>query len=356
MPTIEDAQRLAERYAAAESLQTGKACRGFVAEFAHGWAVWTALPAGEVPPIGTGSKTVLDRETGELTHWTSAPLHVIAYQYAATQSVRRPQRITNPLPASTIALAANLALIRSPDGRVWRQNSALDDSVPEHHPLVAQWLADQPSGPVVRGAQRHAELLVISEALHDNDPVGILDPAGRVPCATCTAAGVHFGLLDPKMLAFHAPQPGELAHGSSTLADGRPFDPARWAQIAFEIIDKPPMEAARSAIERYPIAISERRGPGQVNWIRPFQLGVTESLKRHETLLYAFGVLMGTALYPLGEMEGGAPIVIGERGQVFVLDEGGGWYCGPDIDTALTTLTTGSLMLRVRSNGLIEEP
>src|SRR5436190_24038138 len=93
MPTIDDARRLAERLASEASLRTGRPWRGFVEEFEQGWAVWTVPPTGESPPIGLG-KTVLDKETGGVTHWPSWPTPVLATEYAA--AAPKPMAVPQP--------------------------------------------------------------------------------------------------------------------------------------------------------------------------------------------------------------------------------------------------------------------
>jgi len=340
MPTIDDARRLAERLASEASLRTGRPWRGFVEEFEHGWAVWTAPPVGDTPPIGLG-KTVLDKETGGVTHWPSWPTSVLATEYAAAA----PKPRAAPQAPGVLPLLTRERWIESPDGRVWRAESWPAQAPPPHHPLVAQWLSEQDK--LVRGVERHAELLVLSAALHDdNVDAGLLKECateGR-PCDSCTQAYVHFGLLDEPALDFVNPTKGDFSTEIPPFPAGQPFDAARWAGFAFELLASAiaPVEAARGAIERYPAAVSSRRGPGHDVWIRPFQLGVTRALKRHAPALAGFSELLQAVLFPIGEEENADGVVaVDGHGRIYMLDQCGAWFLGGNIDTAIETLAEG---------------
>ena len=265
-------------------------------------------------------------------------------------------------PPGTTYKELNRVTIQAPDGRSWQQRSDNGDWVPEHHPLVAQWLAGQPPNSVVRGAERHAHLFVLSEALLDVQPEVLQTCTFRQHrrgCDTCLRAFVHFGLCEPGSLAMCEPNDSPLVTSTPGVSDER-FDPARWAQIALEMFDAPsptripPVAAARQVIERYPVVISDRRGPGQRCWVRPFQLGVTTELQEHAQTLAAYGEILGAGLFPLGEEEGGHVIAIDEHGRFFVIDEAGAWFVGADIDVALGVLFEGHQALRLRSNGSLD--
>jgi hypothetical protein len=239
---------------------------------------------------------------------------------------------------------------------VWRAESWLADDEPgsAHHPLVTQWLSHQTS--LVRGAARHAELLLLSLALSDPNPPDLRECAteGR-PCDTCLQAYVHFGLLDETALEFAAPAEGELSAEVPAFPDGRPFDPARWARFAFELLAPAfapahtPVEAARRAIEQRPVAVSTRRGPGKELWVRPFRIGVTHALTRHAPALTGFSELLEAVLFPLGQEEGGDGVIaIDGHGRIFMLDQAGAWFCGADIETAVATLAEGFAAPRQR--------
>ena len=368
MPTIDDAIRLAREFAASDSSRTGKQWRGVVEEFEHGWAIWTAPPEGELAPIGTGNKMVLDRETGRVSAWGSSPVETLVKVYAAARAenpmIGRPptvyrKNIVMPQAPAGIGRLSGLITLTAPDGRLFWQRSALTDDIPQHHPLVAQWLAEQRQhspGSLVRGAERHAILWVFSDALHELSPVELaasqLD--SPLPCVSCATASVHFGVTDPAALLIFTPRPGDLKLGSGTLPDGSRFDPAAWAEIAFEMMEPiPRVEAARPIIERYPVATSQRRGPGSEVAIQPFHLGITEQLRDTRELVQEFGGALGASVFPLGRVDPHGFIAVDEHGRLFVLDEGGAWYCGRDIDTALRGLLEGLEMPRVRSDGSV---
>lgn len=374
MPTIDDALELARKFTARDSARTGKRFRGFVREFEYGWAIWTAYPEGEVPPIGAGHMTVLDRETGQLSHWPPWTIETLTHAYATFRE--SPRQSSQQLPRTNIRLPEapaaffmlrNRCTLTAPDGRTWWQFNALADDLPEHHPLVTQWLAGLHAADCVRGAERHSLMWLISDVLQDLDPSEL---AGcrlntLMPCATCAAACVHFGLSDPAVLEAFAPRPGELEPGSGTLPDGSPFDATVWPDIIFQILESgqdqgdffaapiPRVEAARPILERFPVATSARRGPGLETYIQPFHLGVTHLVKNVGRLFSSFGALIGAGVYPLGEVDPRGRIAVDEHGRLFVLDEGGAWYCGRDIDTALRMLLDGLRMPRVRADGSV---
>ncbi|WP_203910759.1 SUKH-3 domain-containing protein [Rhizocola hellebori] len=362
MPTIDDALRLAARYANSHSQSTGQAWRGMVEEFEHGWAIWTAPPAGQPPVLGDGNKTVLDRDSGLISHWPSWPVHTLAEVYATERvKVRRPPIAHGPSPGKTYA-AWNLVTILAADGRTWPQRSENGERTPEHHPLVAQWLSSQPPESVVRGAERHAHLFALSEVLHDLQPEALPTctfQQQRRGCDTCLRAYVHFGLCEPGALVFCEPNDSPLVTRTAAVTDDR-FDPARWAQIAAEMFDAsgptriPPVAAARDAIERYPVVVSDRRGPGQRCWVRPFHLAVTAELQTYAQILAAYGEILGAELFPLGEEESGHVIAVDAHGRFFVIDEAGAWFIGSGIDTALGVLFEGHQPLRLRSDGSLD--
>jgi hypothetical protein len=362
MPTIDDALRLAARYAASHSRSTGQAWRGLVEEFEHGWAIWTAPPTDVWPVIGDGNKTVLDRNTGEISHWPSWPVSTLAEVYATQRDTLRRAPIAHEPPPGATAVCLNFVTIQAPDGRSWHQRSDNADLVPEHHPLVAQWLSSQPPAQVVRGAERHAHLFAISEALREIEHEQLRTCSFKQQqrgCDTCLRAFVHFGLCAPEFLTLCAPVDRPLVTSTPGVSDER-FVPARWAQIALEMFDAPgpkripPVEAARAAIERYPVVISDRRGPGQRCWVTPFHLGVTAELQQHAQTLGAYGEILGAELFPLGEQEAGQVVAIDAQGRFFVVDEGGAWFIGADIDVALGVLFEGHQPLRLRSEGSLD--
>jgi hypothetical protein len=316
MITLADAQRVAAEYARRESLRTGQPTLPRVSEFADGFAVWLAPTQQDPPPLG-GGYTVIDRASGALSVWPPMPVDEVAAGYA--------QRLAQaPAPIRTVDPAATLARIgtRHPapatsvfltlsDGRVREASGAKGDLTLRHHPLVRQWLAGLPTGHAVRGSDRHAELIVLSDVLHAQDlarvtagqPLIDLAGARRIfsaggrhaevllvrdqghpqhgsrirPCDTCLAAWVHFGLLDPTVLEIFclpteplggdgpAPEPDAfpadvarvlLAGGwgaAQQLPDGTDFDGLTWAHIAVQ--DRCAVPGTRHTLEGFLAAL-----------------------------------------------------------------------------------------------------
>jgi hypothetical protein len=173
--TGEDARAMAAGWARREPLRHGYECEPMVAEFDLGYIVWT-----------------------------------------------------RPSPAT----AAHITV----DGRLFVARGAKGDQEIDHHPLVASFLRSVPAGRMVRGAERHAELIALSDALHsggrDYQAGGMQwqsffiretgDPLAGLPsrpCETCVAALVEFGALpwselghypDFRSTSEEIPQPGRF--------------------------------------------------------------------------------------------------------------------------------------------------
>jgi hypothetical protein len=92
-------------------------------------------------------------------------------------------------------------------------------------------------------------------------------------------------------------------------------------------------------------------GPGQDLRRRPFALDPTDVVATAETLA-DLGRLLDTQLFPLG-MEGDHDTVlaIDESGRIFALDHAGVWHLGDTMDSALTTLITGTQPPRLHDDG-----
>lgn len=64
------------------------------------------------------------------------------------------------------------------------------------------------------------------------------------------------------------------------------------------------------------------------------------------------GRALGTEVAPLGqESEGAALLAIDVQGRTYSIDHAGDWYLGPDIDSALVILITGTFPLRLIPSG-----
>jgi hypothetical protein len=132
--------------------------------------------------------------------------------------------------------------------------------------------------------------------------------------------------------------------------------------VAIEVVEA---EVGRNGakIESFPAAIDALRtfggvhvaqdGPGRDLRRRPFAIDPTQVAATAETLA-DLGKQLNTRLFPIG-MEGDhdSVVAIDETGRVFALDHAGVWYLGDSIETALTTLITGTEPPRLDESGTI---
>jgi hypothetical protein len=408
--TTRDAYQVAA-YFAYVSGKPGPSWQPQVREFPECFVIWAVPPK---PVLGTGVRTVIDRETARLT----------VYPAAAPEEIRRlHQQSPLPAPSTTDSLVAlrrmgsrvatpnTAAMLTFADGILRKALGAKGDQVVQHHPLVLDWLTDHEPGDLVRGTYRHAELVVVSDWLHDLEHTATLnglppvdldqaravarglssvevryvreegDPLGGAPgepCDSCLEAWVHFGIApatalrqpDPGLPALTiSPElerfPGDVAYalagggyGQPVMIGERAVSRAEWAALSIDALtgsfDHAPLEALRAAIEQYPYVKVMRSGPGVTHRIRPFELA--PDLAEHTAVTLAdFAAVIGEPLAPLGT-EQDAIIAIDARGLVFVLDQAGEWFAGRDIDTALINLVQGNRLARVRDDGSIEVP
>jgi hypothetical protein len=398
--TRADAEEIAVRWARSESEQRGYGCEPVLEEFDLGFVIWTRQPPAVLPAPGDGARTVIDRETGVLSTWPSIPPEDIAALYRE----RRPNpsgtvdpsvallRLTRRRPSPTTV--AHLGTERG----LFRAQGAKGDQVINHHPLVAAYLATVDPTARVRGVERHAELIVISDALHEADrtrstPI-TLDEArawlinarfeaflvrekddpdgGREirPCETCLGALVDFALLPWSDLAYttewrHAsdrvPVPGRFPIDvARTLAGGGWMDLGPEDVLGAAAIERAvaasggrlrPFPVARRAMADFPGVRCGRRGPGMRRAIRLLTLDPVRPAHAVDALA-EFAEVIGAELFPIGVEGGDAVLAIDERGRVFVLDQAGEWFVGPTLDEALTGLLTGDGPAeRVRDDG-----
>jgi hypothetical protein len=281
-----------------------------------------------------------------------------------------------------------------------------------HHPLVRDYLDDLPIGQLTRGGDRHAELLVVSDALHEydrrrgaagqpplsyeqarelltgaalqifrvrepGDPRG--GPAER-PCESCIRALVYFGVL-PWVELTHTE---EWSHGRLGLAPPPMpmpvLEPGRFppgvGEALFESGWRPSFAnegyaiaaiqrtlpvvgrrhrhevfpAAHEALSAFPSVESGRRGPGERSWIRRFSVNPVEAAHSADTLA-DFSAVLGSRLFPVGTEGGDSILAVDEHGRVFALDQAGEWFLGDDIETALIGLLLGRGAARVHDDG-----
>jgi len=357
-----EAEAIASRWARGEAVIRGYACKPALVEFDLGYVVWTR-PAPDVLPIpGDGARTVIDRETGALSTWPGIPPDDIASLYRAN----RPQTVRTIDPA----VALRRATIRHPTptiaaeltvgDRVFRVQGAKGDQRIAHHPTLADRLAAIPEPARVRGAERHAELIAASEALHSTDGLpGRLaafhvraagDPDGGTsaqPCETCRVVLGELGFLprDPIL---------EWRHGSDRVPAPRRFPPevarvlAGGGWLGTPMPKNQALVAAEELMGRpAPEALAEfagvrcgRRGPGRRRAIRLLTFDPLPGA-RQAAALGEFAQVVGEPVFPIAVEGGDAVVVLDERGRVFVLDQGGEWFVGTTLDEAITGLLTG---------------
>jgi hypothetical protein len=413
MITRTEAEEIAAGWARRESERRGYDCAPMLAEFDLGFVVWTKQPATVLPIPGDGARTVIDRETGAVSTYPGIPADVVAELYrshrpglAARRRTVDPEvelrREARRRPSPTVA--AHLTV----DGTLFRARGAKGDQEIRHHRLVTEHLRGVDPRALVRGAERHAELIVLSDVLHEADrareaagspPVTLDearawlrsarfesflvretgDPRGGEasrPCETCLVTLVDFALLPWSDLAFaeewppryadRAAQPGRFPDDlAGQLAD------AGWtpmhresaevlADLAINDVVQVsgrrhrhlPFPAVRDVLADFPTVNSGRRGPGARRAIRQFTIAPREAAHTADVLA-ELAAVVGAPLFPLGvEARGDAILAIDDRARVFALDQGGEWFLGEGIDAVLTGLLTGDGPAeRIRDDG-----
>lgn len=352
-----------------------------VAEFDLGYVIWTRQQPATLPVPGDGARTVIDRETGVLSTWPSVPTEEIAAVY----------RERRPMPPGTVDPAVALLRLtrRSPapatvahltaGDRLFRAQGAKGDQEINHHPLVRAWLGEAEPVGLVRGAERHAELIALSDALHSRGPeitrdearAWLLhsrfeaflvrdhgDPVGGAPirpCETCIAVLVDFAVLPWPDLAFttqwrhgsdRVPEPGRFPHDvARTLAGGGWVGPIDQSALVARVVEISggrlrPFPAAERAIGDFAGVRCGRRGPGARRAVRLLHLDPVPGAYAAGALA-ELGALIRAELFPIGVEGEDAVVAIDSRGRVFVLDQGGEWLVGGSLDEALVALLTG---------------
>jgi hypothetical protein len=366
-----------------------------LAEFDLGYVIWTRQPATILPLPGDGARTVIDRTTGVLSTWPGIPIDDLASLYrhrrpAASRTVDPAvalRRATHRRPSPTTI--AHLTV----DGRLFRAQGAKGDQNVGHHPLVAAYLSTVDDGARARGAERHAELIAVSDALHEAGAITLDearawlinaefeaylvrdtgDPAGNRParpCETCIGALVDLAVLPWSDLAFTSdwrhgadlvPEPGRFPHevarilagGGWTNHDSREAlgDAAITRTVDASGGRLRPFPAARRVVAEFPGVRCGRRGPGLRRAVRLLTLDPTLGAYA-AAALDEFGQVLGVALFPIGLEGGDAIVAVDEVGRIFVLDQGGEWFVGESIDEALVSLLAGDgPAARVRDDG-----
>ena len=404
----QQAEQIASVWARRDSDRLGFPCTPVVEEFDLGYVVLSTVSADARALPGDLPTTVIDKETGEVSTWPRIPA-------PAVEALYRQQRPDEPRAPRAVDPAAQLLreLTRLPtpgaaahltlDGRRHVAQGAKGDVEVRHHPLVQSYLDDLTPGHLVRGGERHAEMIVVSDALYEHDhrraveglpPLTIEDardllgtsrievyrsrepgdPLGGLadlPCDSCVKFLVRFGVLPWPDLAFveewrpeprEVIQPGrfpdEVAHA---LMDGgwqiSMFNEAlaigamtETREIAGQHHRHEPFPAAEAALTAFPAVLSRRRGPGEQVWISRFTTNPLRAAHSADSLA-DFGAVIGARLFPLGSERQESILAVDEHGRIFALDQAGEWFLGADIDAALTTLLLGRAPARVRDDG-----
>ncbi|MEW2376220.1 SUKH-3 domain-containing protein [Micromonospora sp. NPDC047812] len=404
----QQAEQLAAVWARRESQRLGHECRPSVDEFELGYVITSTVPIEARTMPGDLPTTVVDKLTGEVTTWPRVPVDVVAQMYRrsrpegpavprtvdpASQLLREIRRLPTP------ATAAHLTV----GGRLFRAQGAKGDVTLNHHPLVRSYLDGLPPGHLVRGGDRHAELIVVSDVLHDYDhrraaegiaPLGMADakdilqtgrfevfrvrepgdPNGGLadrPCDSCVDLLVDFNVLPWSDRAFTMPwQPDpqpDPAPGRFHPDVAQALVAAGWrphfgdeivalsairdvSAVRGETSTHPDFPAVLSTLTAFPSLVGARRGPGEQVWISRFDIRPRQVAHTADTLA-DFAAVLGVRLFPIGTERQESILAVDERGWVFALDQAGEWFLGEDIDAALTTLLLGRAPARVRDDG-----
>lgn len=400
----QEAERVAAAWARRESVRRGYECTPMLVEFDLGYVVWQQQPAGVVTVPGDLTTTVIDRDTGELTSWPALPPAVVQDEYRSLHDRPRPTRTADPTAelrrsATRAGTPATAAHLTTTYGQFVARGAKGDQDL-RHHPLVRDYLDDLPAGHLTRGGDRHAELIVVSDALHALDleraeplsqedaraafagaqlqAMRVREPGdpegGRParPCESCLKALVYFGVLEWPVLAFaeesrppHAddvPDPGRFpppVADAMVAAGWRPragadalaaADVAQTTAVPGLTARHQPSPAAERVLTAYRGLVTKRGGPGEAVWIRRFTIRAFRAAHTADPLA-DLGRLIGTTLFPIGTENDDAILAVDPGGRVFALDQAGEWFIGPDIDAALTNLLLGRPAPRIRDDG-----
>ncbi|MFR9777393.1 SUKH-3 domain-containing protein [Micromonospora sp. MS34] len=404
----QQAEQLAAVWAQRDSERLGFPCSPVVEEFDLGYLITSRVSTDARALPGDLPTTVVDKETGEVSTWPRLPFPAVAQLF-------RQRRPPEPRAPRTVDPAGQLLreLTRLPtpgaaahltiDGRVHVAHGAKGEIELRHHPLVRSYLDGLPAGHLVRGGERHAEMIVVSDLLHEQDHLragsglppltleegrALLDrsrieffrireagdPAAGsadLPCDSCINFLVHFNALPWSDLAYTEewlseaqtyPEPGRFPQpvtDALVLAGWRPHfgDEVLAAASIREVTavagsahSHPTFPAAVSTLTSFPGLVTGRKGPGQQVWISRFNIRPRQVAHTADTLA-DFGAVLGVRLFPLGTERGDSIIAVDEQGRIFALDQAGEWFLGPDIDAALTTLLLGRAPAHVRNDG-----
>ncbi|MEV0877507.1 SUKH-3 domain-containing protein [Micromonospora echinofusca] len=404
----QQAEQLAAVWARRESQRLGHECHHHVDEFDLGYIITSTVPIEARTVPGDLPTTVVDKLTGEVTTWPRVPADTVAQMYRrsrpaglpvprtvdpASQLLREIRRLPTPTTAAHLTV----------EGRLFRAHGAKGDVTPNHHPLVRSYLDGLPPGHLVRGGERHAELVVVSDVLHHYDhhraaegiaPLGMADakdilqtarfevyrvrepgdPNGGLadrPCDSCVDMLVDFNALPWSDRAFTMPwQPDpqpDPAPGRFHPEVAQALVAAGWrphfgdeivalsairdvGAVRGETSAHADFPAVLATLTAFPSLVGARRGPGEQVWISRFDIRPRQVAHTADTLA-DFAAVLGVRLFPIGTERQESIFAVDERGRIFALDQAGEWFLGEDIDAALTTLLLGRAPARVRDDG-----
>ncbi|MFF4876440.1 SUKH-3 domain-containing protein [Micromonospora sp. NPDC000668] len=404
----QQAEQLAAIWAHRDSLRLGYQCTPTVDEFDLGYVITSVVPAEVRTVPGDLPTTVIDKQTGKVTTWPRVPSTVVADMYrrsqptgsTAARTVDQSSLLVREIHrAATPNTTAHLTI----DGRIWTAQGTKGDVPLNHHPLIRTYLDQLPAGELVRGGEGHAELIVVSDVLHEYDhrraadgiaPMGRAeaaalledarfeifrirepgDPAGgpaERPCDSCINFLVRANVLPESTRAYTEawyppaetdPDPGrfppEVAN-ALVAAGWRPhLGDQLMAAAAVRDVTAVPGQAHRHAVfpavmetlTAFPSLVGARRGPGEQVWISRFDIRPHTIAHTADTLA-DFGAVLGARVFPIGTEQQDSILAVDERGRVFALDQAGEWFLGDSIDAALTTLLLGRAPARVGDDG-----
>ena len=400
MITRADAELLVNSWAEAAAERAGGGdWVGLLEEYDFGYVGWVKPPADGRPEPGSGVRSVIDRDSGDVIPWGSIPAPMVAENYRAGRppfavpTVDPVMRIREQArPGLTMNTAASITL--SFDRRMRTAYGARGDHELNHHPVVREFLAAQPPGHTSRGADRHADLILISDVLHAHDAVsgapttlaaarrlfrGVVrfttvrirrpeaGSGGRAwQCHTCLAAWVHIGLYEAAILESFRPRhepvviclpredlpPELLALGPDYLDDAEPGQPvSKWDEHWLRVNDRPLIRAKLEMMRQYGRVSTSGSVPGQVHRVEGVHVR-PNAPATHDELAAEFGRRLGVRAYGIGFENGGEAVYVGDgHGRVFALDQGGEWYLGGSLDEALVTVLYGRHQPKVRADG-----
>lgn len=392
-------------WARRDAQRIGHACTPLVEEFDFGFVIRSTVSPNVATVPGDLPTTVIDRETGDVSHWPRVPAQVVAAAYRQQRPERHPPRTVDPagqllreihrlpMPGTTARLTVA--------GRSYVAQGAKGDVTLNHHPFVSEYLDTVGPTNLVRGVRRHAELIVVSDALYDQDLQRELrgqppfefeeylellgssslevvqvrepgDPGGGPVTGFCDSCGCALSAMGIAESNWHAewrpdPRPApdphrfppEVAHALVDAGWRRTPDNVEYAggmilqTLAVTSGDHRHelFPAVEAALTEFPVLLSARVGPGEEVWISRFDIYPLYAAYSAATLA-DFGAVLGVRLFPIGvEQPRQSILAVDERGRVFALDQAGEWFLGEDIDAALTTLLLGRAPARVRDDG-----